>query len=195
MLGIRIAAIHILLHFHNNSMREVVPFYRRESFGYTTTPTQQIFTKYQITRHFDSANYSGSFRLVRELSQAEAMLSQTVFQEQPDPNCQQPLLSTPPPKKANWGQTEKSLTTWYKSFDAETRIYADPGPGCTYKADIVKAQEKDWWSGRIIDSLEAGQLTPFGPKLFHHFLLPFLAGTNPHFNYFCVLMDCWIEFI
>lgn len=33
---------------------------------------------------------------------------------------------------------------WYKSFDAETRIYADPGPGCTYKADIIKAQEKDW---------------------------------------------------
>ena len=66
MLGIRIAAIHILLHFHDNSMREVVPFYRRESSGYTTTPTQQIFTKYQITRHFDSAKYSGSFRLVIE---------------------------------------------------------------------------------------------------------------------------------
>lgn len=34
------------------------------------------------------------------------MLSQIVFQEQPDPNYQQPLLPTPPPKKANWGQTE-----------------------------------------------------------------------------------------
>ena len=127
--------------------------------------------------------------LTLSLSQAEATLSQTVFQEQPGPNCQQLLLPTSPPKKANWGQTEKSLTMWYKSFDAETRIYADPGPGCTYKADIIKAQEKDWWAGRIIDSLEAGQLSPFGPKLFHHFLLPFLAGTNPHFNYF---VSWWI---
>lgn len=129
--------------------------------------------------------YSGSFRLVKEpglldlpeeelqkavfhnqhcltlsLGQAEAMLSQTVFQEQPDPNCQQPLLSTPPPKKANWGQTEKSLTTWYNLWCRNQNL-------CWSRAWMHlqsrhhKAQEKDWWAERIIDSLEAGQLTPF----------------------------------
>lgn len=70
------------------------------------------------------------------------MLSQTVFQEQPDPNCQQPLLSTPPPKKANWGQTEKSLTTWYKSLMQKPESMLIQGLDAPTKQTSLKLKRK-----------------------------------------------------